>query len=69
MEADAAFVRADGVVELYTVSQVGLHFAFVVHPCYAECEYSVGFNQPFDDFGFFKFRMLVVDIFNREQHQ
>jgi hypothetical protein len=66
VETDTAFVWADSVVELNTISQVGLNFTFIIHPCYTECENTVGLYQSFDDFGLFKFWVLVVDIFDRE---
>ena len=68
METDAAFIRADGIVELHAVSQVGLHLAAVVGPGHAECEYAVGFYHPFDDTGLLEFGMLVVDILHAHQH-
>jgi len=68
METDTAFVRADSVVELYAVAEIGLHFAFIVHPRHTESKDTVGFDQSFYDFGFFKFRMLIVYIFNGQKN-
>ena len=62
VETDAAFVRADSVVELHAVADVVLHFAFVVDPGHAESDDAVGLDHALDDFCFFKFRMLVVDV-------
>ena len=64
MEADAALVRADRVVELHTISQVDLYFPFVVYPRHTEGENTFRFNQSFDDFSFLEFGMLVVHFFN-----
>ena len=63
VETDAAFVRADGIVELHAVADVVLHFAFVVEPCYAESDDAVGLDHAFYDFVAFEFGMLVVDFF------
>lgn len=63
---DIVFVWVDSVVELNMIFQVGLNFIFIIYLCYMECENMVGFYQFFDDFGFFKFWVLVVDIFDRE---
>ena len=68
METDTAFVRADSVVELYAVAEIGLHFAFIVHPRHTESKDTVGFDQSFYDFGFFKFRMLIVYILDRKKN-
>ena len=67
MEADTALVRADCVVELNAIADVGLHFALVVYPRNAEGEDAVGFHHSFNDFCFFEFGMFVVDILNRQK--
>ena len=67
MEADAAFVRADGVVELHAVADIVLHFTFVVNPCDAEGYDAVGFDHALDNFVTLEFGMLVVDILNTHQ--
>ena len=68
MEADTALIRADGVVELYAVAKVGLHFAAVVDPCDTEREDAVGLDHTLYNAGLFKLRVLVVDIFHTHQH-
>ena len=68
MEANATLVRANGIVELYAITDIGLHFAVVISPCHTECQNTVRFDQTFDDACFFKFGMLVVDIFHAHQH-
>ncbi len=68
METETSFVGANGAVELYAVSQVGLNFALVVNPCNTESENTVGFNHTFYDFGFLKLGVLVVNLFYRFQH-
>lgn len=67
MKTYAAFVRADGIVELHAISQVGLHLAAVVGPGHTECEYAVGLYHPLDDTCLLEFGMLVVDILNTHQ--
>ena len=68
VETDTAFVRSDSCIELYTITDVRLNFAFVVDPVYTESEDSVGFHHTFDDFCLCKFRVFVVNRFNRFQH-
>ena len=62
MEPQAAFVGADGVVELHAVTGVDLHFALVVHPDHLEGEDAVGFHDALRDAVGFEFRMLVVTL-------
>ena len=68
MEADAAFIRADSVVVLHTVSHVGLHVAFVIHPSDPELIDSVGDTQTLYQVRFVELRMLVVFLFDRGQY-
>ena len=68
VEADASFVRAYGLVELYAVAEVGLYVAFVVDPCHTECDDAVGFYHAFDDSCFLKFGMFVIYILHTHQH-
>ena len=68
VEAYAAFVRANGVVELYAVTDVYLYLAVIVDPGYFECEYAVGLDKPLYDFCFFKFGVLVVDLLDGEKN-
>ena len=68
MKAHTALVGTDGVIELYTITQIDLHFAAVVDPGHAEREDAIGLYKPFNELGTFKFRMLVVDIFNAQKH-
>ena len=44
METQTAFVGTDRAVELNAVAQVGLNFAFVVHPRYAEGSFNGKFG-------------------------
>ncbi len=64
METNTAFVRANGIVELHTIAEVGLNITFVVHPSNTERKDTVGFNQAFYDFSFLELWMLVIDIFD-----
>ncbi len=68
MEADTTFVRTDGVVELHTIAEVGVHLAVVVNPVHTESENTVRLNHAFDNLVFLELRMLVVDIGNRQEH-
>ena len=68
METDTAFVRPDGVVELYAVAQIDLDFALVVHPRNAEGEDTLRLDKALDYFCFFKFRMLVIHLFYRKKN-
>lgn len=62
METQTAFVRTDRAVELNAVAQVGLNFAFVVHPRYAEGEDTIRLYEALNDLGFLELRMLVVNF-------
>ena len=68
MEAYATLVGTDGVVELYAIAQVGLYLALVVHPSDTESKYSVGLDQALYNLGLLKLGMLVVNVFNRQEH-
>ena len=68
MEADAALVRADGVVKLYAVAQVILYLAAVVEPGHAESDDTVGLDHTLDDLVAFKLGVTVVDVLNRHEH-
>ncbi len=68
METYAALVRADGVVELYAIADVVLHLAAVVNPRYAECDDAVRLDHALNDFCFFEFRMLVVDVLYADEN-
>jgi len=62
VETEAALIRTDGTVELDTITGVGLNFAVVVRPGYAEGENAVRLYDAFHDFCLFEFRVLVVNI-------
>lgn len=68
METQTAFVRADSAVELYAITDVNLYFTVIVNPRNAECDDTLRLNKTLDKFCLFKLRMLVVDIFNRQQN-
>ena len=68
METDTALVGADGVVELNAIADIVLNFTFVVHPGNAESEDAVGLYHTLDDAGFFKLGVLVVYVFNADEH-
>ncbi len=62
METETSLVRSDRAVELYTVTEVSLNFAFVIDPGYTESKDTVRLYETLDDLCFFEFRMLVVNI-------
>ncbi len=64
METDTAFVRADCIVMLDTVSHVGLDLTFVIHPSYTEGKNTVGDTKTFDQIALFEFGMFIVSLFD-----
>ena len=62
VETDTAFVRADSVVVLDTVTHVRLDLSLIVHPSYTERENAIGDTKALDQVAFLKFRMLVVSF-------
>ena len=68
MEAQTAFVRANGRVELYAVADVDLHFTFVIDPGHTERDDAFGFHKALDEFSFLELRMLVVDVLDGFQY-
>ena len=45
MQAQAALVRTDGVVELHTVAGIDLHLALIVHPLHAEFDLPIRLDK------------------------
>ena len=68
METNTALIRTNSIVELYAITEVGLHFTLIIHPRDAESKNTVGFNQSFYDLCFLELRMLIVDIFDRKKY-
>ena len=68
VETDTAFVRADCVVMLNTVTHIGLNITFIVHPSHTELIYSIRNTQTFDQVYFIKLRMFVVFFFNSRKY-
>ena len=64
METDAAFVGADGVVMLYTITHVGADVALVVCPRHTELVNTVGDAKALNEVGLVKFGMFVVLFFD-----
>ena len=60
METDAAFVRANGIVVLNTVTHIGLYVALVVYPCHAERDDAVWNAKALDKDGAVEFWVTVV---------
>jgi hypothetical protein len=57
---------AKGVIKLHPISQINLNFSFIVYPGYTEGENAIRLNQSFNNLVFFKFGMLIVNIFYRK---
>ena len=68
MEAETALVWTDSIVELDSVTGVGLDLAVVINPGDTECKNPVRLHKPLNNPGVFKLRMLVVNILNRLKH-
>ena len=68
METDTTLVRANGIVKLHAIAEVGLNITVIIGPGNAESEDTVGLNKALDDTGLFKFRMLIVDFFYAHKH-
>ena len=64
METNAALVRTDDVVVLYTVAHVCLNLALVVNPCDAELIHAVGDAEALYEVHLLKFRVFVVLFFD-----
>ncbi len=60
MESDSAFIRADGIIELYAVAYIVLDFTIVIDPCNTERENAIRFNHALDYLVACKFRMAVI---------
>ena len=68
METKTSLVWSDSIVELYSVSCIGLNNSVVIYPCNTECQHSVRFYETLDNLGILKFRMLVINILNALKH-
>ena len=64
METDTTFVRADGIVMLYTVAHIGLYVAFIIYPSDAELVYTIRNTQTFNQVSFLEFGVFVVLFFD-----
>ena len=53
---------------LNAIAHIVLNTALVVDPRYAEREYAVGHAKTLDEVIALKFRVFVVDVFNRHQY-
>ena len=42
METNTALIRANSIVELYAITEVGLHFTLIIHPRDAESKIRSG---------------------------
>jgi len=64
VEAETAFVCAEGSVELNAVAEVGANLTLIVDPSHAEGEDTVGLYDALDDFVSLKFGVFVVFFFD-----
>ena len=62
MEAQTAFVRADGAVELNTITDVHMYFTIVVNPRHTERNNALRLNETLDELSLLEFGMLVVHV-------
>ena len=58
----------DEAAKLHAVAHIGLHFALVVHPIYAKLVDAVGDAEALNEFGALELGMLIINVFNREEH-
>ena len=68
METNTAFVRTYGIVELYPITEVHLHFAFIIDPRHFKGKNTVGLDHTFYELRFFKLGVSVINIFDRKQY-
>ena len=68
MKPYATLVGTDGVVELHAVAQVDVNLTRIIHPRHAKRKDSVGLDQALDQLRPLELRVLIVDVFNRNQH-
>ena len=68
MEAQTALVRADGAVELHTVTDVHLYLTLIVYPGHTEGRDALRLHDAFYDLCLLELRMLVVHVLNGFQH-
>ncbi len=68
MKTNSTFVWAKCSIELHAISDIDVNFTLIVNPRHSECENPVGFDNPFDDCGFFKFGMLVIHILDGSKY-
>ena len=54
METQATLVRANGTVELYAITEVGLNLTLIVNPGYTESEDALGLNHALNDLSLLK---------------
>ena len=66
VEAQSALVWTDGAVKLYPVADVDMYLAFIVCPRHAECDDALRFHETFNQFRLLEFRVLVINILNRD---
>ena len=64
MEAEAALIRSDRVIELHAKRAVDLHVPGIVHPGHTENDDAVRFGQPFENA-----RLLIGRSFQDERHE
>lgn len=64
MEAQAAFVRTNGTVELNAIADIYMYFAVVVCPRNTESDDTLRLYKTLDKLCFLELWMLVVNVLN-----
>ena len=67
VKACTTLVRANGIVELYAVTEVNLYLTLVVYPGDTEGEDTIGLDEALDDLVLLKLWMLVVNVLDRKE--
>ena len=68
MEPKPSLIGTNSAVELDSVADIDMDLALVVNPRHPESDDSLRLNDPFDDFSFFKLRVLIVNILHGYEH-
>lgn len=68
VETQPALVRTDRTVELNAIADIDMYFSLVIHPWNTERDNTLWLYETFDQLSFFKCWVLIIYIFNRDQH-
>ena len=67
-KTQAPFVRADGLVELYTPTTVDLNLAVVIFPCDAKFDAAIWLCEPFQDRIFAHIGLIKIPVCYRTKN-